>query len=138
MLPFYELSKDDRSAPLLIVSVVFSLFTVSSVVAKHVIRQGAKSIHSFGLIILVSTLFSLSQTCCTVYAIHSGLGKHRFEIDVSALKMIRKVYKYLAICLSLVPESTDKDGVSICRVSLGNSHNSMLEICDVPPHDGDK
>jgi hypothetical protein len=88
--PFYQYDDNDHTALVAAVSLIFALLTVTSIVAKLVVRRGKIALQFFDYILFVGAAVLIVETALIVAATKEGLGLHS-DVDTINKDKIRKV-----------------------------------------------
>lgn len=83
--PFFTVTEDDHAGWIVVISVVFFIYSLLSVAAKIIIQFRLVSLKLFDYLVVFGTVILFVQTVLVVAACNSGLGKHVHALDVTEI-----------------------------------------------------
>lgn len=83
--PLFTVTGDDHAGWVVVISIVFFIYSLLSVTAKLIIQFRLVTLQAFDYFIVVGAVILLVQTVLTVASCSSGLGKHIRALDLTDL-----------------------------------------------------
>lgn len=93
--PWYSADDEDRTAKVVVPTLIFFIYALMAVVAKNTLRFNWTTVKAHDVALIVATVLLVAQTTCVVLSCNNGLGLHASKLAADQL------YRFDKVCLTL-------------------------------------
>ncbi|KAK8104385.1 uncharacterized protein PG998_011418 [Apiospora kogelbergensis] len=109
--PWYSADDEDRTAKVVVPTLIFFIYALMAVVAKNTLRFNWTTVKAHDVALIVATVLLVAQTTCVVLSCNNGLGLHASKLAADQLYRFDKL-TFVADLLSLFVLACAK--ISVC------------------------
>lgn len=104
--PYFAITERDQSAWVVVVSIVFFIYSLLIVTAKIVIQGRTISLKAFDYMLIVGIIILFAETAVTVASCKTGLGRHLVDLTRAERALYNKVRSTLFFFFASLPIKT--------------------------------